>query len=397
MLSSKAAKLLGFRCADTDSSHSQSRPYTPWARALRDHKQQRNGTAVRSSNTWHNMNCNICHEQIRDPSFTPCNHFYCYECLSEWLVRSPHCPDCRQSLVRPQQIIPFKPAASKSTRYSSSQWVFTTTTKESLRIKISKECTGPDPQELSKRLYAILQTSPGLDASSLSSESTPSTPARKAFRPWCLQKRTPLRNRAAHPWIQRELELTTPRAESPLSCRTDTPMLSGSCDTQATVCTTPNSKDRVIKAKASSKQPGHRRMRSVSLLLPGQIYQLQHHHISTFNGMVTVDTEKMLSHLRHMKNSIANDPTIPRRCKAAAKCVWREWQESLASNEGRHLCTDDLLEMLLKTFETTIVDYGWASDWRKMPDAFVEAIEQASRAVVYGGTMFKHTAAWGLI
>jgi len=41
--------------------------------------------------------CILCLDAMKDPSVTTCGHVFCWNCIRDWLVRSPECPLCRQS------------------------------------------------------------------------------------------------------------------------------------------------------------------------------------------------------------------------------------------------------------------------------------------------------------
>ena len=45
------------------------------------------------------MKCNICY-QNKIGLYTPCNHYFCKECLSEWLNIEEFCPYCTKSLKK---------------------------------------------------------------------------------------------------------------------------------------------------------------------------------------------------------------------------------------------------------------------------------------------------------
>lgn len=52
--------------------------------------------------------CSICLDIIQNPVETPCNHFFCFNCLKEWQNvedNTPRCPLCRKTIERIQPII----------------------------------------------------------------------------------------------------------------------------------------------------------------------------------------------------------------------------------------------------------------------------------------------------
>ncbi|KAK4616226.1 hypothetical protein CLAFUW4_09796 [Fulvia fulva] len=42
--------------------------------------------------------CPICHDDIKAPFKTECNHIFCVECLKTWLESANTCPSCRNKL-----------------------------------------------------------------------------------------------------------------------------------------------------------------------------------------------------------------------------------------------------------------------------------------------------------
>lgn len=44
--------------------------------------------------------CTICMQnELISPLKTPCNHIYCYDCISRWLEKDESCPICRRDLA----------------------------------------------------------------------------------------------------------------------------------------------------------------------------------------------------------------------------------------------------------------------------------------------------------
>ena len=42
--------------------------------------------------------CSICFNQIKKKIILDCNHYYCNNCISEWVKRSNYCPMCRKKI-----------------------------------------------------------------------------------------------------------------------------------------------------------------------------------------------------------------------------------------------------------------------------------------------------------
>lgn len=43
--------------------------------------------------------CPICHDGYRKPTFLPCKHIFCEDCLAMWLDRERTCPMCRSTVA----------------------------------------------------------------------------------------------------------------------------------------------------------------------------------------------------------------------------------------------------------------------------------------------------------
>ncbi|CAF4627903.1 unnamed protein product, partial [Rotaria sp. Silwood1] len=44
--------------------------------------------------------CSICREPCKEPYYTPCDHLFCRQCITNWGGSRPSCPNCRKSMAR---------------------------------------------------------------------------------------------------------------------------------------------------------------------------------------------------------------------------------------------------------------------------------------------------------
>ena len=316
--------------------------------------------------------CSICQERLSNAVITPCQHIYCLDCIYEWLGRSTRCPECRKELDQEKKSDSCSPstitAATPSGRFSSSHWINSVTVPQVSEFKWHMESFGPDPQDLSDRLAALDPNTTADEPSPRASGETGSTATPPAVREpgrrqWCLQRQMPLRNRAAHPLVFYGLP----------GNKQDT-FSSGLVEEACAV--------------AACLPPFHARQpsRAISMPLPlpppnNGLYSSHSEH--NRNGrLITVNAKEQLSRMWQSHESMADDIEIPIRCRAMAKCVWREWREFLQVNDGHKLYAGDLLKSLYSSFEQTIVDYGWETCWRRLPASFIEVMRSTARAAI---------------
>jgi hypothetical protein len=91
----------------------------------------------------------------------------------------------------------------------------------------------------------------------------------------------------------------------------------------------------------------------------------------------------MLSAMSRTSGPISETTPIPLRCRAIARCIWKEWREHLQALHGRVLDPAALVRGLIHSFEQTVVDYGWGGTWEDLPDAFVHIIRETARAAAH--------------
>lgn len=316
--------------------------------------------------------CSIHQERICNPVITPCQHVYCFDCIYQWLERSTRCPDCRQELDQARKSgwcsSSTITATTPSGRFSNSHWINNVAVPQVSEFKWHMESFGPDPQDLSDRLAALDRDTTADEPSPRASEETGSTATPPAIwepgrRQWCLQRRMPLRNRAALPLVFYGLpDHTQPTYHA---------------GREEEACAV------AVRLPPFHAQPPSRAVSMpLPLPLPNNGLYSSHSERNRNGRLVTVNAEDQLSKMWQSSNSMTDDIEIPIRCRAIAKCVWREWREFLQGNDGRELYAGDLLKSLYSSFEQTIIDYGWESCWQCLPANFIEVMRSTARAAI---------------
>lgn len=215
------------------------------------------------------------------------------------------------------------------------------------------------------------------ESDSLSSPQEP--PSASPSASWCLQRRMPLRNRAAHPPRLYSAPNNNLSSESLCSARTRRKVLYNTpkhlppiyIPQQPTVqpILHPTPQRPTIQAKPSS----------------GSLQIDPTNPSSSRKQLITVDAEDMLSKMWHTSAHITESMQITIRCRAITKCAWREWRELLEANDGRDLYAEDLLKALSRTFERMVVEYGWVEDWRLLPEPFIQMMKKTAKAAMEVG------------
>lgn len=111
-------------------------------------------------------------------------------------------------------------------------------------------------------------------------------------------------------------------------------------------------------------------------------------------GALFVESEEMLARMYQASIVIAASTRVPLRCRAIAKCVWREWRNLLRLHDGQWILAEDLFDALSRSFEDTVVDYGWAQHWSELPQAFVEVLKETAEVITNTG--LEHGLDWNL-
>lgn len=305
------------------------------------------------------VDCRIYQERVSGLAATPPGHHNDYsECIHKWLERSTRGSDYGQKAN-------LSDSASTRTPLTPGQFSDAHSVHTAAAPQIPEFNFGPDPQELANRLAALIQDAakdcPLPRVFGVTAITATSPPVRQPVRPWCLQRRMPLRNRAADPLVFYGLPEHTQSTCNSVRKEEVRPVA---------VCLPPS----------DPSQPA----RTVSM--PQRLANgAAHSSHSTHNHagrVVTIDAEGQLSKMSRIISSMVDDAAIPLRCRAMAKCVWREWREFLQVNDGQKLYASDLLKSLSSSFEQTIIDYGWATDMRSLPTTFVEVMRRTARAAI---------------
>ncbi|KXT16320.1 hypothetical protein AC579_3744 [Pseudocercospora musae] len=337
------------------------------------------GDRARSRDT----DCTICQERVKDPVVTECRHIYCFECIQQWLRRSIQCPDCRRRLHK-ERVTPGTSAATTTSaptgpaRYSSMRWVADAVLNSFAVQTPSIHSLATSQSTLSLRSEANRQNrmsqasfQPSIAESESASSIQESTSASSAAS-WCLQRRMPLRNRAAHPT---GLEgMSSASSESLYSAQARRKLLDNTGKHLPPI---------YIPQQASPQPILHPPPRSQSHNdLAADYTKDCDSPLPARRRLITVDAEEMLSKMWQISSMMAESMQITIRCRAMAKCAWREWREFLEANDGRDVYADDLLKALSRNFERMVCEYGWADDWRLLPEPFIHMMKKTAKAAV---------------
>uniref|UniRef100_F1LBH8 RING-type E3 ubiquitin transferase n=1 Tax=Ascaris suum TaxID=6253 RepID=F1LBH8_ASCSU len=51
--------------------------------------------------------CSICYYEAKSPVVLACGHFYCWQCIDQWLTQKSCCPVCKLTVNRNKDVIPI--------------------------------------------------------------------------------------------------------------------------------------------------------------------------------------------------------------------------------------------------------------------------------------------------
>lgn len=330
--------------------------------------------------------CNICREGVRGPVVTVCKHTYCFSCIYAWLGRSSLCPDCRRQLKRDwtsdsNTSNTVTPTKGSTERNSTSHEIGT---PQSLPIPKSGyyfRARSPDVQELSNRLAALTRQ----DAAPRTSQDTTSTTSTtssgsQGSRTWCLQRRSPLRNQAAELNLSYQLRDYNHSSEShrrrndEQAYTTASSVKSISPEPPSRV-KTPSPPSPMLDTFRADKRPHSPPRRPIQDRHPPPVPTIT---------TITVNAEDLLGTMYQMETKLLSKedvPPLPIRCRAMSKCVWREWRELLHAYQGHEMTIEALIQALIASFQKTVVDYGWATDWKNLDESFVKVVQRIAWSV----------------
>lgn len=269
---------------------------------------------------------------MTDPVVTSCTHIYCYECLRQWLARSRQCPECRSDLTKDRERATTRPIPSSPSRDVHLHWMPDADSRQDAPETITSHSSLPSLRSRGHEDVSRKRSSHGRIS-------------------WNLQRHIPLRNRAAR--LDALDNAPTP------SRRSTAPRISRLSNSSA-LCTQEAVTDR---CPFSSRQTAP------------AVFRGSHQ-------LIAVDANVMLAKMQERCSSNPETATLPIRCRAITKCVWREWGEFLEQHHGRIFYADSLLKALSRNFERTIVEYGWCTDWRELPESYIQAMAHVARATL---------------
>ncbi|KAF2212481.1 hypothetical protein CERZMDRAFT_97747 [Cercospora zeae-maydis SCOH1-5] len=239
----------------------------------------------------------------------------------------------------------------------------------------------PDAQELSGRLAALTQSDASQRASQDTTRTTTSTTSSDSHssRSWCLQSCSPLRNQAAGLNLSYQPRYRDHSNESCLR------RVNGQTVTAATSITSPSlpSHSRAITPSPLSVTFDNSRVQNSPTLV--HKLSIQDNDFAplptTTTTLVIVDAEAFLTKLHQTETLLSKEYPVSIRCRAISKCVWREWRGLLYKLQESEMSTDELIHALVSTFEKSIVDYGWETNWTELDEGFVKVMQKIAESV----------------
>lgn len=327
------------------------------------------------------LRCIICRGDFQDPVITKCNHTFCFGCIYQWFGQSTSCPGCARDLyqarkLRKQPSRDIHPAdRSPADRFSSAQWV-----RAAASVKThAKQHSSPieDKMRIEDKVLVEKTRKPGLLQIPHKAPRQPNHPDRSASA--AIQHRNISstsnveikRKRGSRHSLPSYGITTYIQIDSkPNHQASPSPNYHGKNQQQVTV--------RVVEPE---EEPGtlqeNMDPNMLELFDVCSSYLDLEKQASEQNGhLLHVDAERILSDMSTVSSCAAQDIYLSIRCKAIAKCVWREWREYLRGQDGLLVLAESLRWGLQQSFERTVVEYGWVQDWRELPNAFVDLMER---------------------
>lgn len=298
---------------------------------------------------------------------TKCHHVFCFGCIYEWLGATTSCPSCEQDLyqtrkLRKQPSREIHPAdRDVPHRFSSSEWIRATNTTPPRVLKKQTPSTPPNTLVVNKSRPKYLEV------------------------PKVSHQRTPSDRSVSAGYQHREVSFAPETRRGRIKCgRYSLPGYGlPTCEKDSSVPYQQYSLDSSTDPSLGVYSP--KKHESIEVLDPAMIalistcseYLEREQQAAEQNvRILCIDSEEILKEMWAANNSFGKDVSVPIRCRAIAKCVWREWEDYLRKRDGSLVMDEELFWGLHANFEKTVIDYGWVKDWRELPADFVDLLER---------------------
>lgn len=309
--------------------------------------------------------CAVCFGPFQDPVITRCKHTFCFGCIYDWFGGSTSCPKCSGDLVQPRRLReqPSREIhpAERPGLVEDTQWKLpspsATIAKATFKAHVKKPSTDQKLLIKKTRSSGYLQIPQPSHQHSNSDRSSSATQQHR--------KLSSLRKGHTRGGRHSSLPSYMKNALSPHSL--------DYTYTEPLIVHSPQDDAENIPPDAFDLDA------SVSELYSTCTKYLERGQQAVAEQsvhLVHVDSEEILADMWLASKASSQNYSMPIRCKAVSKCVWREWEEYLKRMEGSLVMGQELWWGLHRNFERTVVEYGWVEDWTELPSDFVDLLER---------------------
>ncbi|KAF2159291.1 hypothetical protein M409DRAFT_30298 [Zasmidium cellare ATCC 36951] len=320
--------------------------------------------------------CAVCFGPFQNPVVTRCQHTFCFGCIYEWFGGSTACPKCTGDLYQPRKLRqqPSREIhpAERPGPVEDSQWKLpspttVTTVKATFKAHIKKPSTEQKLLVKKARSSGHLQIPQPSHQHSYSDRSSSATQQQRNKSFTSSLRKGHARGGSRHSSLPSYMKRTNPPPQPThnLDYTYQEPIIVHSPQDADAPPNDPIDLDASVVELYSTCTKYLERTQQAAAPTTEQSVHLVH-----------VNSEEILADMWMVSKASGQDAYLSIRCKAIAKCVWREWEEYLRRMEGSLLMGQELWWGLHRNFERTVVEYGWVEDWMELPGEFVELLER---------------------